>query len=64
MKLNDEQKTLVQENYKDFPDLIELTRMVFEDDSLDGRTKEGRAVRKFLVDNSLLALKPPPMPRS
>ncbi len=53
MKLNDEQKTLIQENYQSFPDLIELTRMVFGDDSLDGRTKEGRAVRKFLVDNSL-----------
>ena len=53
MKLTDKQKTLIQEKYQDFPDLIEVTRMVFEDDSLDGRTKEGRAVREFLVDNSI-----------
>jgi hypothetical protein len=26
---------------------------VFEDDALDGRSKEGRAVRAFLINNNL-----------
>jgi hypothetical protein len=53
MKLSEEQKLAIRENYKSFPDLIELTRMVFGDESLDGRTKEGRAVRSFLVEENL-----------
>jgi hypothetical protein len=53
MKLNEEQKQAVRGNYKGFPGLTELTRIVFEDESLDGRTKEGRAVRSFLVEESL-----------
>lgn len=53
MKLTEKQKEFIRENYILISDLIELTRQVFDDDSLDGRTKEGRAVRKFLVDNNL-----------
>ena len=35
------------------PNLIDLTKQCFKDDSLDGRSKEGRAVRKFLVENAI-----------
>ena len=50
MKLTEEQKQWLRENYKSNPSLIELTRQLFMNDSLDGRTKEGRAVRKFLAE--------------
>ena len=50
MKLTEEQQQWLRENYKNNPSLIELTRQLFMDESLDGRTKEGRAVRKFLAE--------------
>ena len=53
MKLNDEQKEFIKNNFNNIPDLIELTRRVFNDDSLDGRTKEGRAVRDFLAKHKI-----------
>tara|TARA_R110000824_G_scaffold360279_3_gene547992 strand:- start:375 stop:1424 length:1050 start_codon:yes stop_codon:yes gene_type:complete len=53
MTLADKQKTWLRENYQVTTDLIELTRQLFMDDKLDGRTKEGRAVRKFLIDEGL-----------
>ncbi len=53
MKLTEEQQNFIRENYMLISDLIELTRQVFNDNTLDGRTKEGRAVRKYLVDNDL-----------
>jgi len=53
MKLTEVQANFIIENYDRVPDLIELTRLTFNDESLDGRTKEGRAVRKFLVDREL-----------
>jgi hypothetical protein len=53
MKLTEIQANFIIENYDRVPDLIELTRLTFNDESLDGRTKEGRAVRKFLVDREL-----------
>ena len=53
MKLTEEQQNFIRENYMLISDLIELTRQVFNDNTLDGRTKEGRAVRKYLVDNNL-----------
>ena len=53
MKLTKEHKTFIRENYNLISDLIELTRKTFGDDTLDGRTKEGRAVREFLVENNL-----------
>ena len=51
MKLSEAQKKFIKENYSSVPDLIELTRKTFKNDNLDGRTKEGRAVREFLVEN-------------
>jgi len=53
MDLTETQKTFLTENAAQIPDLIDLTRQCFENDSLDGRSREGRAVRKFLVENSI-----------
>lgn len=53
MKLTDKQKAFIQENHAKTPDLIELTRTVFENPEIDGRSKEGRAVRAFLVQQKL-----------
>ena len=53
MSLTKEQEVFIKDNYNKISDLIELTRQAFKDDSLDGRTKEGRAVREFLVNNNL-----------
>lgn len=53
MVLNKKQKQFVLDNYQDTPDLAELTKKVFGNNKLDGRTKEGRAVRAFLVNNNL-----------
>ena len=53
MDLTREQKEFVRENASRIPNLIDLTKQCFGNDSLDGRSKEGRAVRKFLVENSI-----------
>ena len=53
MKLNEQQKEWLKENHLVTPDLIELTRALFQNPELDGRTKEGRAVRAFLVKEGL-----------
>ncbi len=53
MGLTEEQKEFLRENASRIPNLIDLTRECFKSDSLDGRSKEGRAVRKFLVENSI-----------
>lgn len=51
--LSDDQKNFILTSYGSINDLIELTRRTFDNDSLDGRTKEGRAVRSFLVENRI-----------
>ena len=53
MDLSEEQKEFLRENSSRIPNLIDLTKQCFKDDSLDGRSKEGRAVRKFLVENCI-----------
>lgn len=54
MDLNKEQKDIIRENAKSITDLTELTRLVFPDaENIDGRSKQGRAVRKFLADNEI-----------
>ena len=53
MDLTEQQKNFLRDNASAIPNLIDLTKQCFEDDSLDGRSKEGRAVRKFLVENSI-----------
>ena len=53
MELSDEQKQFLVEEFKKNPSLIDLTRRLFGDPDLDGRTKEGRAVRAFLSSQNL-----------
>lgn len=55
MNLTEEQKELALNMFNDDPNIINITKKVFEDDSLDGRSKEGRAVSKFLAENGLKA---------
>jgi hypothetical protein len=53
MTLTKEQESFIRENYLNTQDLIELTRATFKDDSLDGRSREGRAVKDFLIESGL-----------
>ena len=53
MKLTEDQKNFIKENHSGIPDLIELTRAVFQNPDVDGRSKEGRAVRKFCVEEGI-----------
>ena len=53
IELTQEQKNQIQEEFARNPDLKHITQTVFENDSLDGRSKEGRAVRSFLINNNL-----------
>lgn len=53
MNLTNEQKEFLVANFKENPSLIDLTRRLFGDPELDGRTKEGRAVREFLSSQNL-----------
>ena len=53
MELSEEQQNFIDDNFHKIPDLIELTRAVFKDGTIDGRSKEGRAVRKYLSDNNV-----------
>ncbi len=51
--LTEEQKRLIRNNYKSISDLTRLTQMVSGDEALDGRSKVGRAIRKFMVEQGL-----------
>lgn len=51
--LTEDQKDYIKENCGKIAGLSELTQAVFYREGLDGRSKEGRAVRKFMQDNSL-----------
>ena len=53
IELSDNQKDFIKENFQKIPDLIELTRATFKDGTIDGRSKEGRAVRKYLVEEDI-----------
>ena len=55
LQLTEEQQTQIQEEFTKNPDLRHITQIVFNDDTLDGRSKEGRAVRAFLINNNLLS---------
>lgn len=50
MKLTEQQKQKVLDQFKLTPDINVITQIVFENDSLDGRTKEGRAIASFLSE--------------
>ena len=53
MKLTEEHIDFLKKNSKKHQDLNILTQKCFDNDDLDGRTKEGRAVRKFLIENDI-----------
>jgi len=53
MNLNDEQKEWLKTHFKTNPNLSDLTKKLFNNDKLDGRSKEGRAVRAFLSGENL-----------
>lgn len=53
MDLTEEQKDYIKKNVAKVANLNELTQKCFRDDDLDGRTKEGRAVRKYLIENNI-----------
>ena len=49
INLTEEQRKYIDDNYKTTPDLIALTKAAFMDESLDGRSREGRAVREYMA---------------
>jgi len=51
--LTEEQKQQIEELFKSNPDLRDITQKVFDDETLDGRSKQGRAVRAFLIKSDL-----------
>lgn len=53
IKLSEEQKQFIRDNFKETPNLLDLTKAAFKNDDLDGRSKEGRAVKKFLAEQSM-----------
>jgi phage gpG-like protein len=54
MELSEEQKQIISENGSTITDLTELTKLAFpEKDNIDGRSKEGRAVRAFMVESGI-----------
>ena len=53
MKLSEENVEFLRNNSKKYEDLNILTQKCFDDESLDGRSKQGRAVRKFLIENDI-----------
>lgn len=53
MTLTTDQKEFIKKNFSKYPDLIVLTQKTFNNDTIDGRSKEGRAVKEFLVEAGL-----------
>ena len=51
--LTDYQKEIINDNIDKIPDLTELTKKVFGEEGLDGRSREGRAVRAYLAEQEL-----------
>ena len=49
INLTEEQQEFINKNYKKINNLNELTNAVFMGEGLDGRTKEGRAVRAYMA---------------
>lgn len=51
-----QKKAILKEfNSSENPDIIEITRAVFKNPALDGRTNEGKAVKLFLAEHGLRA---------
>jgi hypothetical protein len=52
-ELDEVYKKEILEEFKNTPDIMAITRKVFNDETLDGRSYQGRAVKKFLAENGL-----------
>lgn len=53
MTLNETQKNTIRQVYQEISDLNEITKRVFENPLLDGRSKEGRLIRAFMISADL-----------
>ena len=53
MNLTEEQKEFIIKEAKNNTNLNELTQKCFKNESLDGRSKEGRLIRQFLIENEI-----------
>ena len=53
VELTENQKQKILKEFEKDPSIINITRVVFDDNELDGRSKEGRSVIKFLAKNGL-----------
>lgn len=53
MSLTEEQKQAIQNAYRKSTDLNEITREVFANPDIDGRSKEGRLVRSYMISSGL-----------
>jgi hypothetical protein len=51
--LTEDQRKFIKDNIGKYSELSEMTRQVFDDPFLDGRTKEGRAVRDYMRSEGL-----------
>ena len=59
IELTEQQKLAILKEWNDRPDnppsLLELIRIAYPNEEFDGRTKEGRAVKKFLATRQIVA---------
>lgn len=53
MSLTEEQKENIKKAYRKSTDLNEIVREVFNNPSIDGRSKEGRLVRSYMIEVGL-----------
>lgn len=53
IRLTPEQEDFILNNYKSIKDLNILTQKCFNDETIDGRTIQGKLIRAFLVKNKL-----------
>jgi len=49
-ELNEDQKKFIDKNYLQIPDVDQLTKTLFNDQSLDGRNKEGKLVASYMLE--------------
>jgi hypothetical protein len=53
--LTPEQQEKILKEFEKNPNIIDITKIVFDNEKLDGRSKEGRSVTRFLAENGLKA---------
>ena len=49
--LTEEQKEAILKEFAENPNLMSITKKIFQNDSLDGRSAQGRAIREFLAQH-------------